>query len=64
MPRGEVKRASEGPSLVAQRLRLCTPNADTLSLIPGPGTRSHILQLRLGKVKKKNKYFFKYLKTY
>ncbi|TEA29203.1 hypothetical protein DBR06_SOUSAS14810008, partial [Sousa chinensis] len=32
-------------SLVAQWLRLHTPNAGDLGLIPGQGTRSHMLQL-------------------
>ena len=36
-----------GTSLVVQRLRLCTPNAGGLGSIPGQGTRSHILQLRV-----------------
>ena len=36
-----------GTSLVVQWLRLCTPNAGALGLIPGQGTRSHMLQLRL-----------------
>ena len=34
-------------SLVVQWLRLCTPNARGLDSIPGRGTRSHALQLRL-----------------
>ena len=34
-----------GTSLVVQWLRLCTPNA--AGLIPGQGTRSHKLQLRV-----------------
>ena len=36
-----------GTSLVVQGLRLQTPNAGGVGLIPGPGTRSHILQLRV-----------------
>ena len=35
-----------GISLVVQWLRLCTPNAGGPGLIPGQGTRSHMLQLR------------------
>ena len=35
-----------GTSLVAQGLRLHSPNAGSLGLIPGQGTRSHLLQLR------------------
>ena len=34
-------------SLVVQWLRLCTPNAGGLGLIPGQRTRSHISQLRV-----------------
>ena len=33
--------------LVVQWLRLCTPNAGGLGLIPGQRTRSHISQLRV-----------------
>ena len=33
--------------LVVQWLRLCTPNAGGLGLIPGQRTRSHMLQLRV-----------------
>ena len=36
-----------GISLVIQWLRLCTPNAGGPGLIPGQGTRSHMLQLRV-----------------
>ena len=36
-----------GISLVVQWLRLCTPNAGGPGLIPGQGTRSHMLQLRV-----------------
>ena len=31
-----------GTSLVAQWIRLCTPNAGGLGLIPGQATRSHM----------------------
>jgi len=34
-------------SLVVQWSRLCVPNAGKLGLIPGRGTRSHVLQLRV-----------------
>ena len=37
-----------GTSLVVQWLRLCTHNARGPGSIPGQGTRSHMLQLRLG----------------
>ncbi|TEA25801.1 hypothetical protein DBR06_SOUSAS1210090, partial [Sousa chinensis] len=33
--------------MVVQWLRLCTPNAGDLGSIPGQGTRSHMLQLRV-----------------
>ena len=36
-----------GTSLVVQWLRLCAPNAWGLGLIPGQGTRPHMLQLRI-----------------
>ena len=36
-----------GTSLVVQCLRLCAPNAEDPGSIPGQGTRSHRLQLRL-----------------
>ena len=36
-----------GTSLVVQWLRLCAPNAGGPGLIPGQGTRSHMLQLRV-----------------
>ena len=50
-----VKEHKRGTSLVVQWLRLHTPNAGALSLIPGQRTRSHILQLRLGTAGKKKK---------
>ena len=34
-------------SLMAQWLRLCTPNAGSPSLSPGQGTGSHMLQLTM-----------------
>ena len=36
-----------GTSLVVQWLRLLAPNAQGLGSIPGQGTRSHLLQLRV-----------------
>ena len=60
-----MKNAIEGPTLVAQWLRCCAPNAGGLGSIPGPGTRSHMLQLKYplssqinnnnNKIKKKRK---------
>ena len=40
-----------GTSLVAQWLRLSAPSAGGLSLIPGQGTRSCMLQVRPGAAK-------------
>ena len=37
----------QGLSPVVQWLRLCAPNAGGLGSIPGQGTRSHMLQLRV-----------------
>ena len=37
----------KGPSRVVRWLRLCTPNSGGLGSIPGQGTRSHMLQLRI-----------------
>ena len=37
----------KGTSLVVHWLRLRAPNADSPGSIPGQGTRSHILQLRV-----------------
>ena len=44
-----------GTSLVVQWLRLHAPNAGELGLIPGQGTRSHMLQLKSLHVPKKIK---------
>ena len=41
------QEGTTGISLVVQWLRLCSPNAGGLGLIPGQGTRSHRLQLRV-----------------
>ena len=41
-----LSKVSPGISLLVQWLRLCTPNAEGLSWIPGQGTRSHMPQLR------------------
>ena len=38
---------SLGSSLVVQWLRVCTPNAGGSGSMPGQGTRSHILQLKI-----------------
>ena len=37
----------QGISLVVQWLGLCAPNIEGLGLVPGWGTRSHLLQLRV-----------------
>ena len=44
---GNVWRESLRASLVVQWLRLQSLNAGDLGSIPGQGTRSHMLQLRL-----------------
>ena len=41
------KKKKPGTSLVVQWLRLHAPNAGDLGLIPGQGTRSHMLELRV-----------------
>ena len=41
------KNRSSGTGLMVQRLRLCAPNAGGLGSIPGQGTRSHMLQLKI-----------------
>ena len=57
--RGERQRAkvlvknSCGTSLVVQWLRLCATNAGDQGSIPGQGTRSHILQLKIPSAKTK-----------
>ena len=38
---------TRGTSVVVQWLRLCTPNAQGQGLIPGQGTRSHRLPLKI-----------------
>ena len=43
----DKKKERRGTSLVVQCLRLLTPNAGDLGLIPGPRTRSHMPQLGL-----------------
>ena len=43
----QLKEQKRGDSLVVQWLRLCAPNARDPSLIPGQGTRSHMLQPRV-----------------
>ena len=55
---GHFKKKVLGTSLVVQWLRLSTPNAGGLGLIPGQGTRSHMLQLRASTTKKKKKKIF------
>ena len=39
---------SAGTSLVVQWLTVHVPNAGNLGSIPGQGTRSHVLQVRVG----------------
>ena len=47
MRKMKFKEVKEGTSLVVQWLRLHDPNAGGPGLIPGQGTRSHILQLKI-----------------
>ena len=43
----ELHKKALGICLVIQWLRFCGPNAGSLGSIPGQGTRSHMLQLRV-----------------
>ena len=52
-----TQRCSLGASLVVQWLKLCTHKAGGPGLIPGQGTRSFMLQLRLSTAKQVSKYF-------
>ena len=60
-----VKTPGPGTSLVVQWLRLHAPNAEVLGLIPGQGTISHMLQLKILRATAKiqhrqiNNYFLK-----
>ena len=45
LPTTQFYKNQARTSLVVQCLRVCTPNAGVLGLIPGWATRSHILQL-------------------
>ena len=45
--RTRLSDSTPGPSLVAQWLRVCTPNAGDLGSTPAQGTRSHTLQLKI-----------------
>ena len=51
----------DGTSLVTQWLSHYTPNAGSPGLIPGQGTRSHMLQLRPSIGKYINNFFIDYL---
>ena len=42
-----LSKTRKGTSLVGQWLRLHTPNVGGLGSIPGKGTRSHMLQIRV-----------------
>ena len=44
---GDKNILNSGISLVVQWLRLCAPNAGGPGSIPGQGTRSHVLQLKI-----------------
>ena len=43
----KIKTKDTGTSLVVQWLRLCTPRVEGPGSIPGQGTRSYMLQLRV-----------------
>ena len=58
-----VKDGINGTSLVVWWLRLWALDAGGLGLIPGQGTSSLMLQLRLGTVKNKNIFFLKNTKS-
>ena len=45
--RVSLKTSPHRTSLVVQRLRLSTPDAEGLGSIPGQETRSHMLQLKI-----------------
>ena len=50
MTRGNIQdslRTPTGTSLAVQRLRLCTPNAGGPGSIPGRGTKSHVLRVKI-----------------
>ena len=49
----ELKLYTHRTSPVAQWLRLCTPSAGGQGLIPGQGTRSCVLQLKILHASKK-----------
>ena len=62
--RALLKIPALGTFLVVQWRRLCTPNAGVPGSIPGQGTRSHLLQLRVcmsqlrPDLANKSKFFF------
>ena len=43
----QIKTTTHGNSLMAQWLRIWAPNAGGLRLIPGQGTRSFMIQLKI-----------------
>ena len=47
LPLSDLQNKMKGTSMVVQWLRLHTPNAEGPGSIPGQGTRSHMLQLRV-----------------
>ena len=49
-----LRTTSAGTSLPVQGQRLCAPNAGDTGSIPGQGTRSHMLQLRVHGATKKD----------
>ena len=55
IPHATTTSSPAGTSLVVQWLRLHTPNAEHLGLIPGQGIRYHRTQLTLSTAKQVNK---------
>ena len=49
----DLYSSTAGTSLVVQWLRLQAPNAGGLGSMPGRGTRSHVLQLRVDRLQLK-----------
>ena len=50
---GHIFKSTAGTSLMVQWLRLQAPNAGGLGSIPGQGTRSHMLQRKIPRVRQR-----------
>ena len=53
---GNLRMLILGTFLVAQWLRLCTPKAGSLGSVPGQGTRSPMLHLKIPRATTKTQY--------